>query len=173
MEEGIERDERERARNGEFTGRRRGAASGGSVHVAELNQSQKPVRRASKDHPGDREVRDIVSIFAVTRTARAQRERKSGRRGGGEKGKGERGKNKAISERKHVKSIVVGFGYAPGDFTTLRCVWKSHDRTARSSLRLREATEEKTTEKGEGVREREKASGCRGGDKKRDGRRRW
>lgn len=52
-----------------------------TVHVAELNQSQKSVLR-EEDHPGDREVRDIVSIFAVTRSARAKREReKEGERG--------------------------------------------------------------------------------------------
>lgn len=73
------------------------------VHVAELNQSQKPALRA-EDHPGDREVRDIVSIFAVTRRSARARTRE---RGNGEEGRsGGEEKNKAISERKHVKSIV-------------------------------------------------------------------
>jgi len=40
--------------------------------------------------------------------------------------RGEREKNRAISERKHVKSIVTGLARAPpGDFTTFRCAEKS------------------------------------------------
>lgn len=84
----------------------------------------------AEDHPGDREVRDIVSIFAMTRSARPRtRKRREKKR----KEKNEGGKNKAISERKHVKSIVNRLRLCPREFYDFLLRGKA--TTARNILR--------------------------------------
>jgi len=102
----------------------------GGVHVAELNQK---LALRELDHPGDREVRDIVSIFTVTRSARTKTERERERRSEDEEEEWRvREKNRAISERKHAKSIVTGLARAPRGILRLSVAWKSHDQTRNS-----------------------------------------
>lgn len=114
----------------------------------------------AEDHPGDREIRDIVSIFATTRSARART--KKGRRERKEKNGG--GKNKAISERKHVKSIVNRLRLCPREFYDF--LPRGKVTAMRSSLRLREKRPRNIRpEDGERVRRRagekgEEEGGC-------------
>jgi len=129
---------------------RSAARSGIRLRVAELNQSQKPVLR-TEDHPGDREVRDIVSIFAMTRSARARTK------------KGRRKRKEKKGGRKKIDSQPTS--PMPSGILRFSAAWKSHHHAKFPPL-----TREKAAKNTAG-RKREKEKRERKEEKKTDVRR--
>lgn len=112
------------------------------------------------DHPGDREVRDIASIFVVTRSARARNEKKGGVRGVGGGGGGGKKKQGNFRKETHEIDSQPDFALCPREF------YNSPPRGKVTSMRnfREEAAGGKRTrgEEGEGKDEEVKKRGSGG-----------
>lgn len=77
----------------------------------------------AEDHPGDREIRDIVSIFATTRSARRARTKK-GRRERKEKNGAREKQGNFRKETREIDSQPTS--PMPSGILRLSAAWKSH-----------------------------------------------
>lgn len=116
----------------------------------------------AEDHPGDREIRDIVSIFATTRSARRARTKK-GRRERKEKNGAREKQGNFRKETREIDSQPTS--PMPSGILRLSAAWKSHGYAKLPPLARKTAEEYTAGRERERVRRRagergEEEGGC-------------